>query len=157
MLFTSQYLRNFDRYCNVSTRFTLNACKSIAIIQYKNVILTRIEVQKPLRRKGKKLYTRGRWRSSSLFQIFFVCFWAWCGWWHFLLIHSNNRARERCLSCGMRCICRHNQTSLLQVIKCSCVSFIIITGISNLVPDPHKLPRTPEEQYRKAVCQSLLP
>jgi hypothetical protein len=63
------------------------------------------------------------------------------------LMHSNNRARDHCFTCVMRYICHHNQTSLLPVIKCSYVSFIIITGILNLVSDPDKLPHTPEERY----------
>jgi hypothetical protein len=50
---------------------------------------------------------------------FFVCYWAWCCWWHFLLIHSNNPARDRCFTWVMHWIYHHNQTSLLQVIKCS--------------------------------------
>ena len=40
MLFTSHYLRNFGHYCNVLIRFTLNTCKSIAVIHYKNLIWT---------------------------------------------------------------------------------------------------------------------
>lgn len=73
MLFTSQYLRNFGRYCNVLTRFTLNACKSIAIIHYKNLILTRTEVEKPYEKEKKKISTLEDGEGHHHHFRFFLC------------------------------------------------------------------------------------